>query len=240
MEGQKQFVIYPHGANSDAQPNLTPKDKLIYVAIRRYMNKDTMEAYPSYATITKDTKAAAATIKKCVDNLVREHYLSTRKDGKRIIYIFNNKNQFEPYSYDFLDRKDLTFTEKSYIIATQQYMFKDGNSESGSVNYTNKELSELIKMPESTISKNNRSLEAKGLLEGASLPTKQFKLRELDQLFVWKFKEQDEKIQQNTNKILALEKDNAELKKRIIELEKLALENKDVKENKKLTDFVLD
>ena len=42
------------------------------------------------------------------------------------------------------------------------------------------------------------------------------------------------------NRQLSLEKDNAELKKRIIELEKLALENKDVKENKKLTDFVLD
>ena len=132
----------------------------------------------------------------------------------------------------------LTFTEKSYIVATQQFMFKNETTETGDISYTNKELSELIKMPESTISKNNRSLEVKGLLEGASLPTKQFKLRELDQLFVWKFKEQDEKIQQNTDKIVALEKDNAELKKRVIELEKLAL--KDIKENKKLEDFILD
>ena len=238
MKEQKQFVIYPHGENSESQPNLTPKDKLIYVAIRRYMNKETMEAYPSYATITKDTKAAAVTIKKCVNNLIREKYLNTRREGKRIVYIFNNKKQFEPFSYEFLDRKDLTFTEKSYIVATQQFMFKNENTETGDISYTNKELSKLIKMPESTISKNNRSLEVKGLLEGASLPTKQFKLRELDQLFVWKFKEQDEKIQQNTDKIEALEKDNAELKKRVIELEKLAL--KDIKENKKLENFILD
>lgn len=155
------------------------------------MNEQTMEAYPSYATITQETKAAAATIKKCVDNLVREHYLSTRKEGKKIVYKFNNKKQFEPYSYEFLDRRDLTFTEKAYIVATQQFMFKDGDSEIGKISYTNKELSALINMPESTISKNNRSLETKGLLEGASLPAKQFKLRELDQLFVWKFKEQD-------------------------------------------------
>lgn len=238
MKEQKQFVIYPHGENSESQPNLTPKDKLIYIAIRRYMNKETMEAYPSYATITKDTKAAAVTIKKCVNNLIREKYLNTRREGKRIVYIFNNKKKFEPFSYEFLDRRDLTFTEKSYIVATQQFMFKNENTETGDISYTNKELSELIKMPESTISKNNRSLEVKGLLEGASLPTKQFKLRELDQLFVWKFKEQDEKIQQNTDKIVALEKDNAELKKRVIELEKLAL--KDIKENKKLEDFILD
>lgn len=238
MKEQKQFVIYPHGENSESQPNLTPKDKLIYVAIRRYMNKETMEAYPSYATITKDTKAAAVTIKKCVNNLIREKYLNTRREGKRIVYIFNNKKKFEPFSYEFLDRRDLTFTEKSYIVATQQFMFKNETTETGDISYTNKELSELIKMPESTISKNNRSLEVKGLLEGASLPTKQFKLRELDQLFVWKFKEQDEKIQQNTDKIVALEKDNAELKKRVIELEKLAL--KDIKENKKLENFILD
>ena len=238
MKEQKQFVIYPHGENTESQPNLTPKDKLIYIAIRRYMNKETMEAYPSYATITKDTKAAAVTIKKCVNNLIREKYLNTRKEGKRIVYIFNNKKKFEPFSYEFLDRRDLTFTEKSYIVATQQFMFKNENTETGDISYTNKELSKLINMPESTISKNNRSLEVKGLLEGASLPTKQFKLRELDQLFVWKFKEQDKKIQQNTDKIEALEKDNAELKKRVIELEKLAL--KDIKENKKLEDFILD
>lgn len=140
--------------------------------------------------------------------------------------------------YTFLARAYLKFKKKSYIVATQQFMFKNENTETGDISYTNKELSELIKMPESTISKNNRSLEVKGLLEGASLPTKQFKLRELDQLFVWKFKEQDEKIQQNTDKIVALEKDNAELKKRVIELEKLAL--KDTKENKKLEDFILD
>ena len=238
MKEQKQFVIYPHSENSESQPNLTPKDKLIYIAIRRYINKETMEAYPSYATITKDTKAAAVTIKKCVNNLIREKYLNTRREGKRIVYIFNNKKKFEPFSYEFLDRRDLTFTEKSYIVATQQFMFKNENTETGDISYTNKELSKLINMPESTISKNNRSLEVKGLLEGASLPTKQFKLRELDQLFVWKFKEQDKKIQQNTDKIEELEKDNAELKKRVIELEKLAL--KDIKENKKLEDFILD
>ena len=213
MKEPKQFVIYPHGENSEVQPNLTPKDKLIYVAIRRYMNKDTMEAYPSYATITKDTKAAAVTIRKCVANLVREKYLDTKRDGKRIIYIFNNKKQFEPYSYDFLDRKDLSFTEKAYIIATQQFMYKNEDTETGDISYTNKELSELIKIPESSISRTNHSLENKGLLDGASLPTKQFKLRELDQLFVWKFKEQDEKIQDNANRIAQLEQQVAELMK---------------------------
>ena len=214
---RNQFVIYPHPANDEVQPDLDPKDKLIYIAIRRYMDKTTLEAFPSYATITKDTSAAAKTIKKCIDNLVREGYLETRKEGRKIIYKFNNKKQFEPFSYDFLDKPDLSFTEKSYIIASQQYMFKD--EEEGKINYNNRELSKLINMPESTISKCNRSLERKGYLEGSSEIVKKFQLRELDQLFIWKFKEQDEKIQKNSEDIDYLKR----------ELKRIKLENEEMK-----------
>ena len=214
---RNQFVIYPHPANDEVQPDLDSKDKLIYIAIRRYMDKTTLEAFPSYATITKDTSAAAKTIKKCIDNLVREGYLETRKEGRKIIYKFNNKKQFEPFSYDFLDKPDLSFTEKSYIIASQQYMFKD--EEEGKINYNNRELSKLINMPESTISKCNRSLERKGYLEGASEIVKKFQLRELDQLFIWKFKEQDEKIQKNSEDIDYLKR----------ELKRIKLENEEMK-----------
>lgn len=223
-----QFVIYPHPANDEIQPDLDPKDKLIYVAIRRYMNKQTMEAFPSYATITKDTGAAAKTIKKCVDKLVKENYLQTRREGRKLIYTFNNKKQFEPYSYDFLDKPELTFTEKSYIIASQQYMFKEDNE--GKIEYTNKELSSLIRMPEATISKCNRELEKKGYLEGSSEFTKKFQLRELDQLFVWKFKEQDERINENSKNIQDLQNKIEEQSKLISKL---------LKERKISTEFII-
>lgn len=219
----EQFVIYPHNGNTEAINGLTPQDKLIYLAIRRYMNRETMESFPSYARITNDIGAAAKTIKKSVDNLVREGYLQTRKDGKRIIYKFNNKKQFEPFSYDFLDKPDLTFIEKSYIVATQQYMFKD--NEEGKISYKNNELSKLINMTESTISRCNHSLEKKGYLEGASELIKKFQLRELDQLFIWKFKEQDEKIEKNTEDI-------REIKKK---LELLIAENEKLKEKIKIS-----
>lgn len=214
----EQYVIYPHNGNSEPINGLTPQDKLIYLAIRRYMNRDTMESFPSYARITQDIGAAAKTIKKSVDNLVREEYLQTRRDGKKIIYKFNNKKQFEPFSWDFLDKPDLTFTEKSYIVAAQQYMFKD--NEEGKISYKNNELSKLINMTEATISRCNHSLEKKGYLEGASELVKKFQLRELDQLFIWKFKEQDEKIEKNTEDI-------KEIKKK---LELLIAENEKLKE----------
>ena len=42
--------------------------------------------------------------------------------------------------------------------------------------------------------------------------TKRFDLRELDQLFIWKFKEQDERICKNEDDIEMLKKAFAELK----------------------------
>ena len=206
-----QFVIYPHPANSEPQPDLDPKDKLIYIAIRRYMNGRTMEAFPSYATITKDTGAAAKTIKKCVDNLIREGYLETRRRGKYLIYKFNNNKRFEPYSYDFLDNPNLTFTEKSYIVASHQYMFKDGNE--GKIQYSNKELSSLIHMPEATISNCNRSLEAKCYLEGASEFIKRFPQDKLNLIFIEKFKEQDERMDNIEDEVRMLREELARLKK---------------------------
>ena len=235
MEDKKQFVIYPYDENSEAQPNLTPKDKLIYVAIRRYMDKSTMESFVSYAKISKDTGAAINTIRKSIDNLVREGYLNTRKVGRKIYYIFNNKKKFEPFSYEFLDKPELTFTEKSYLIASQQYMFKDEDSEQGKISYTNKELSGLIKMSESTISRTNHSLESKGFLENASTPTKVFKLRELDQMFIWKFKEQDEKIQDNTDRIEQLEREMMKFK----ELNKALLEENEKLKKSKIPEIIL-
>lgn len=83
-------------------------------------------------------------------------------------------------------------------------MFKEENE--GKIEYTNKELSSLIKMSVATISKCNRSLERKGFLQGASELTKRFQLRELDQLFIWKFKEQDEKIEKIQMILLYLKK----------------------------------
>lgn len=212
---QEQYVIYPHSGNEQIQPDLDPKDKLVYLAIRRYMNEQTEEAFPSYAKISENTGACPRTIKKCVDNLVNEGYLETRKDGRKIIYKFNNKKHFEPFSYDFLDKPDLTFTEKSYIVATQQYMIKEKETCEGKVSYKNKELAQLIKMPESTISKCNRSLEKKGYLEGASDSTKRFQLRELDQMIIWK-------LQEHENRLDKHDKDIAFLKK---EIQRLSIEN---------------
>lgn len=214
---ENQFVIYPHDEKDNFEIGLTPQDKLIYLAIRRYMNKITLTSFPSYATITKDIGAASKTIKKSVNNLVREGYLETKRDGRKIIYKFNNKKKFEMYSYDFLDKKDLTFTEKAYIVASQQYMFKDGYNEEGRISLKNKELSKLIKMSESAISKCNHSLEEKHYLKGASEPIKRFQLRELDQLFICTLIDHENRLNDQNAKIDKLEQEVKMLKQKLEE-----------------------
>lgn len=210
----EQFVIYPHNNNEEEQPNLTPKDKLIYLAIRRYMDKDTLEAFPSYEKIKSDTGAVPRTVKGCVDNLIREGYLETRKNGRKIVYKFNNKKKFECFSYAFLDRKDLTFTEKAYIVATHQYMFEQDDG-TKTVSYTNKELAEKIHMSDSAISRCNKSLEAKGFLEGSNKLVKVFQARELDLMFIEKFKDIDDKVNKNTEDIEYLKRENEQLREEI-------------------------
>ena len=196
MENKKeQFVIYPH--NGEVGDNLTPADKLIYLTIRRYINPKSLECFVSYKQITKDCGAAAETIKKSVDKLVQEGYLKTRKEGRKIVYTFNNQKKFEAFSYDFLDKKDLTFTEKAYLVASRQYMFKDIDSNECRIAYTNKELAKIINSSESMISRYNTSLEKKGYLEDSKALIKKFNLRELDKLFVWKLGEHEEKLKEH-------------------------------------------
>lgn len=222
METKEQYVIYPHPNNDEQQPDLTPQDKLIYLAIRRYMNRESMTAFPSYERITQDVGAVAKTIKKCVDNLVAAGYLEVKRKGRGLVYKFNNEKKFEPFSYDFIDKPELSFTEKAYIVASQQYMFKDEETKEGKISFTNKELSNLIRMSETTISRCNHSLEKKGYLEGASDNVKRFQMRELDQLIIWKLKDHEERINNNERDIelikkqlLQLELENANLKKQL-------------------------
>jgi hypothetical protein len=46
--------------------------------------------------------------------LVKAGKIEIKKEGRKNIYKFLNfKDGFEPFSYEFLDKKDLTFLEKA-------------------------------------------------------------------------------------------------------------------------------
>lgn len=229
MENKHAFVIYPHPKNDEEQPNLTPKDKLIYLAIRKHADNTTLKCFPSYATITSEIGASSKTIKKCVENLEREGYIKTSKDGRKIVYQFNNQKYFEKFSEDFLYNKDLTFTQKAYLVSIQQYMFKDESKQEGRITYSNRELATKVNMSDSVISRVNHQLEEKGFLEGAGDTIKRFKLGKLLQGIILWNKELDDRI-------TSLESKDSDKDRRIRQLE---LEIEALKQGKINKEFII-
>jgi len=212
MENSKQFVQLP---STEESSDLNPRDKLIYLSIRRFMNKETKVAYPSLTTISKVSGASINTVRTSIKTLEAKDYFKIIKEGRSQRYKFNELKKFEPFSYDFLDNQDLTFTEKAYIVASQQYMFKDVEGV-GKISYSNKELSEKINMPESTISKTNRILarknyltlikyESRNIETGCNTDTKLFRLNELGQAVIWTLENHEDRITDNENRITKLE-----------------------------------
>lgn len=178
--------------NRKENEDISPREQLVYLALKSFMNKDTKESFPSLKKISSITGINVGTIRKDIKRLEELDYIKIIKQGRNQIYRFNDYKTFEVFSYDFLYNKDLTSTEKAYLVATQQYMFK--TQETGSVSFSNNALSNLIHMPESTVSKCNRSLENKNLLTivdnrnrddlGLMAQTKIFKLAEFNEAVV--------------------------------------------------------
>lgn len=193
---------------------IKPKDQLVYVAIKKFMNKDTKEAFPSLETLHNLTKLSINTIRSCIERLIDSGFIEVRKEGRKNIYKFLKYDKFEPFSFKFLEKEDLTSEEKAYLIASQKYMFKENNE--GKISLTNKQLSEKINMPESTISKINKSLVKKDYAillncknsSGINIKEKWYHLNELEQAIVFTLQNHEERIQENTEEIYNLKKEN--------------------------------
>ena len=228
MEENKRHVQVPN--DMTITRTISPKDLLIYTAIKRYANKDGI-SFPSLKRISEDSGAAINTVRKSISSLEKEGYIEIDKSKKNNIYKCKKYDNFEPFSYEFLDKKDLSFTDKAYYIASQQYMIKDNNE--GKISFTNKELAKVINTSESTISRCNKNLQEKGYLTildtkmkdletGVFKKEKVFHLDKLGQSIVFILKAHHEQIKQNTADIKDIKetsstliKENNSLKKDI-------------------------
>lgn len=206
----KQHVQLPNNAS-----DLEPKDKLVYLSIRRFMNKDTKIAFPSLQTISDVSGASIPTIRKIIAKLETLDYFKISKRGRGQQYEFNELKSFEPFSYEFLDRKDVSFTAKSYLIATQEFMYKDVENE-GKVSYSDREISDKINMAHSTISKCNKELEQLGYLTivknktkeldtGCNKNTKIYHLAKLGQAIIWTLQTHEDRLNNHDDRIQKLE-----------------------------------
>ena len=203
----KQHVQLPNNMTSE----LSPKDLLIYVSIKRYMNNDTREAFPSLETIAKHASSTKPTVRKCIDKLVDLEYITIRKVGRKNVYKFSNAKNFEPFSYEFLDKEDLSANEKAYLIASQQYMYKDIDNY-GKMTYSDNKLSEIINISRHSIKKYDQSLLEKGYLSivttdkkdmssGLMINEKVFHLDELGQAIVFTLKNHEDRIKDTEENI---------------------------------------
>jgi len=232
-EINKHHVQVPNDM-TEQNNSLKPGDLLIYATIKRHMDKDTKTCYPSLNTIAVESGASINTVRSSIQNLINTQYIEVTQKGRGKLYKFLKWDKFEPFSYDFLDNKKLSFKEKAYILATQQYMFKNKETQNGIVTYNNIELSKRINTSPSTISRLDSSLREKEFLDiniltqkdqetGLPIREKVFHLSKIEQAIVFILGNHEERIQENTNEIQLLKE----------RMDKLERENKELKEELK-------
>ena len=168
------------------------------------MNKETKECFPSLETIVEISGVSKPTVRKSIEKLKEKKYIEVRREGRKNIYKFNSYKNFEPFSYSFLDKKDLSPNEKAYLIVSQQFMFKDIEGE-GKISYSDTQLAEKINMSYNSVTKYNKSLKEKGYLDiiktskkdtttGLYVQEKLFHLNELEQAIVFALQNHEERI----------------------------------------------
>lgn len=92
------------------------KDQLVYVVIKSFQNKDGT-CIPSLKAISERSGLSIPTIRGSIERLQEKEYLDIKKIGRCNSYTFSNYKNFEPFSPEFLNRKDITPTTKAYLVA---------------------------------------------------------------------------------------------------------------------------
>lgn len=156
----KKHVQLPNGLIKI--DSIIPKDLLIYLAIKRFEDWDTHTAYPSLKEVSKLCGCTEKTVAESIKRLVTSDYLKVEKYKRGKKYTFKKYKNFEAFSLEFLDREDLSFTEKQYLAAQQQFLIKEDHL--GKTTYSSYEMSSKINMSPSTIQRCDRSLMAKEYL----------------------------------------------------------------------------
>lgn len=154
---KKQFIKLPDEALKDN--NLEMRDKVIYAYLKKHYNQETKDSFPSLDTLVKESGISKSTVIKCIKNLETSGYISVRKDKKVNHYTFSDFKKFEIYSYDFLDDKTLSMSDKAYLVSMQPYMFKEKDSGVGKVTWSEFDIAKILKIDLRTLRKYENHLQ---------------------------------------------------------------------------------
>lgn len=130
LDNMRELNILEHG------------DKIIYAAIRRYMNKDSRECYPAIRTIASNLKCSTVKVQNAISRLLASGLLKKASDGHKNHYYFpltEFDKHFEMFTDEFLDM-DLPLNVKEYYMDIQQYLYGKETGV-GKCSFSNAELS---------------------------------------------------------------------------------------------------
>jgi len=225
----KKHTQIPDGLYSE---NLRFGDKLVYANIRKYANKETLTCYPRVDTIAEDCGLSTKTVSLAIKRLEKAGLIKvTPRKGTSSIYQFFQLNDgFERFSEDFLKLK-ISPQAKAYYIELQQYLILNKENGANETTYSNEEIGKRIGLCTNSVRKYNTELINAGILEEKALSTidfsglkkikKSFDLYSLGQAVVYKLKEHEEKINENTQAIADLKAENEQMRERLKALERL-------------------
>lgn len=210
---EKKHIQLPNGLIKTE--SIVPKDLLVYLAIKRFEDWDTHTAYPSLKEIAKVCGCTEKTASESIKRLIATDYLDVEKHQRGKKYTFKKYKNFEAFALEFLDREDLSFTEKQYLAAQQQFLIKTDHL--GKTTYSSYEMSEKINMSPSTIQRCDRSLIAKEYLTIVPTKTKDeetglfknekiFNLEKFGQAVVFVLQNHENSLQQIKEENLSLKK----------------------------------
>ena len=213
--------------NNMGESKLEIKDQLIYLVIKSHNNSNN-ECFPSLQTIAEESGISIPTIRVSIKRLEEKEFIKIERRGRKNYYFFNPYKTFEPFSEEFIKRKDLSPLTKSYLIAIQQYMYKDVEG-IGKISLSNRKIAEKINTTEHTVRKCNKELERKNYLTiinnksrdletGCKTDTKLYDLNKLGQAIIWTLKDHEDRITDSENRIAKLEEQMAEKDKLIKKL----------------------
>ena len=160
-ESNLQHIQIPN--NLLQTKDITPIDALVYLALRSFDGKD--GCYPSIKTIADKAQVSTKVVKKTIKKLINDNWIEAKCAGRGhyTYYTFLKDNPFEPFSYEFLNTKDISPMTKGYLICSQHDMFKNSSTE-GAMSKTAMNISEDINMPLRTVYACEKELKDKNIL----------------------------------------------------------------------------
>lgn len=158
-------IEIPQHVQVPSNVNMEPDERVLYAYIKTCMDKNTLEAYPSFDWIKKKTYFSKTYITKLLQSLEVKGFLSiTKRKGTSNIYKFNPWVKFEPFSTEFLNDETTSKDEKKFIICAQEHMIINPETHCGKISYSDNKLAEATGLTRRFIKKCNNSLQEKDFM----------------------------------------------------------------------------